>query len=931
MEPIAHNYSNEIVQTVREPLLVLDTNLRVVVCSPSFYRTFNTTPQQTVNRLIYELGNGQWDIPALRNLLDHLLPGNGHFDDYQVEHDFPGIGRRTMLLNARRLHDGPETPPLILLAIEDTTDRRRAELEITRQKAWFQTTLASIGDAVIATDPSACVIYMNPIAEAMTGWHSRDAQGRALADVFNIVNEESRTPVESPVSKSIRLGGIVGLANHTVLIAKDGTERPIDDSAAPIRDADGRITGVVMVFHDITDRRAAERMLAQSEDQYRTLFNSSEEGFCVIDLIFDDRGNAQDYRFLATNPAFEKQTGLSSSVGKRIRELAPDHDPQWFAMYGKVALTGKAIRFINEGKDAGDASFDIYAFRLGGAESRRVGLLFADISERRRAEQALANSELRYRRLFEAAHDGIIVMHAETHLISDVNPFMLKLLDQPREYFLGKALWQIGVFKNAAENDVAMQDCHARGSCKFQDVELKDRNGRPHPVEIVANLYQEADHRVIQCNLRDVSERVRAERERQAMLANEQSLRIESEAANRAKDTFLATLSHELRTPLNAILGWSVLLRSAPADQESVVEASTIIERNARMQQQLIEDVLDVSRIVSGKLWLEMKPAELSRIVEDAVSSVQQAADAKQIKIEVLVVSGASPIICDAARVQQMVWNLLTNAIKFSHNVGDIEVRVERVNSTARIIVTDHGEGIPADFLPHVFERFRQKDGSSTRKHGGLGLGLSIVRQLAELHGGSISAESEGPGKGAKFTLTLPVRAVAVLESGESRDNNRAHRVTAPVASGAADVPAPVRLDGLRILTVDDEADARAVIKAALEMAGARVAVADSVSRALELLPEVRPHLIVSDLSMPVQDGYDLIAQVRAKGEGYTARELPAIALTAYATPEDRRRVWAAGYQMHVAKPVDPHELTAVIASQLGLIGTVSRSTNRTV
>ena len=598
---------------------------------------------------------------------------------------------------------------------------------------------------------------MNPIAETMTGWQMREAQGKPVHEVFNIVNEESRKLVESPVSKAIRLGGIVGLANHTVLIAKDGSERPIDDSAAPIRDEEGRITGVVMVFHDITDRRAAERLLAQSEGQYRTLFNSSEEGFCVIDVIFDDRGNAEDYRFLATNPAFEKQSGLSSSVGKRIRELAPDHDVRWFELYGKVALTGKAIRFVNEGKAPGDPTFDIYAFRLGGAESRRVGLLFADISDRRRAEKSLKSSELRYRRLFEAAHDGILLLHSETHLINDVNPFMLELVDQPREYFIGRALWQIGIFPDAAANDLAMQQLHARGSHRFNDVDLKDRNGRPHPVEIVANLYHEDDHRVIQCNLRDVSERKRAERERQAMLANEQSLRIEAEAANRAKDTFLATLSHELRTPLTAILGWSVLLRSAATENEAVIEAAAVIERNARMQQQLIEDVLDVSRIVSRKLRLEMKHAELSKIIEDAVAAVQQAADAKDIKIDVHLISGASPIICDANRIQQVIWNLLTNAIKFSPRIGDIDVLVERVGSTARITVTDQGEGISAEFLPYVFERFRQQDGTSTRKHGGLGLGLSIVRQLVEMHGGSVSVESEGLGQGATFIVNLPV------------------------------------------------------------------------------------------------------------------------------------------------------------------------------
>jgi CheY-like chemotaxis protein len=332
---------------------------------------------------------------------------------------------------------------------------------------------------------------------------------------------------------------------------------------------------------------------------------------------------------------------------------------------------------------------------------------------------------------------------------------------------------------------------------------------------------------------------------------------------------------------------------------------------------QLIEDVLDVSRIVSGKLRLEMRSSELSRIIQDAIASVQPAADAKDIHIGIEIVPGASQIVCDAGRIQQVIWNLLSNAIKFSPRAGDIGVLVERANSMARITIRDSGEGISPEFLPHVFERFRQSDGTSTRKHGGLGLGLSIVRHLIELHGGTVEVQSAGLGQGAAFIINLPIRAVIDEQAGGDGTASAGH-LAAPDVAGASAV---VRLHGLRVLVVDDESDARNVIKAPLEHAGASVAAADSAATALKMLTDLHPHVVVSDISMPVRDGYELMKQIRSMGVGYGGRDLPAIALTAYARSEDRRRALVAGFQMHVAKPVDPNELAEVVASLAGRTG----------
>jgi len=532
-------YPNAIVQTIREPMLVLDGDLRIQLANPAFHRTFHVTPQQTLGLRIYELGNGQWDIPSLRKLLEEILPTDGQFNDYAVTHDFPHIGTRTILLNARRLHDGnDDKSALILLAFEDITERREAEIELNRQRTWFSTTLASIGDAVIATDADARCTFLNPVAERITGWTAQEAQGKPLHEVFNIVNEETRKLVESPVSKAIRMGAVVGLANHTVLISKNGTEWPIDDSAAPIRDEAGRVIGVVMVFHDITDRRASEQLL----------------------------------------------------------EI----------------------------------------------------------------------SEIRYRRLFEAAHDGILILDEKSRRITDVNPFMLRLLHYPREHFIGKELWEIGVFHDKAESQSAMETLKKRGSVRYENKPLLDRDGRQHAVEVVANVYQEDHSPVIQCNIRDISDRKRLEDERDAHLTNEQLLRMEAENANRAKDMFLATLSHEMRTPLNAIVGWLGILNARDCDDQSLREGLEVITRNTKSQVQLIEDVLDVSRIVSGKLRLEIRPCELVDTIRAGIESVRPSAEARGITLDVDLDPGASPAICDSTRIEQVVWNLVSNAVKFT-------------------------------------------------------------------------------------------------------------------------------------------------------------------------------------------------------------------------------------------------------------------------
>lgn len=416
-----------------------------------------------------------------------------------------------------------------------------------------------------------------------------------------------------------------------------------------------------------------------------------------------------------------------------------------------------------------------------------------------------------------------------------------------------------------------------------------------------ADTYTDALHRAQQ-----------RDEEKTQLLASERHARSVAEHANRMKDEFLATLSHELRTPLNAILGWAHLLRRQSQTDSELASGLESIERNARMQTQLIEDLLDMSRIVSGKIRLDIQRVTPISFIEPAIQTISPAAEAKHIRIEKILDPLAGPISADPNRLQQVMWNLLSNAVKFTPKNGKIQVLLERVNSHIEITVADTGEGIPPEFLPYVFDKFRQADASSTRKFGGLGLGLSIVKQLVELHGGTVGVKSAGPGQGATFIIHLPVSAA------HGDETVRIH----PAAAVEPQVQVkPQLLAGLKLLVVDDEPDARLLIKQILEEAGAHVSVASSANEGLSILDREKPDALLSDIGMPDVDGYQFIHKVRALPEN-KGKALPAIALTAFARSEDRTRSLLAGYQVHLSKPVEPAELLATVAAATGRAAT---------
>jgi PAS domain S-box-containing protein len=536
------------------------------------------------------------------------------------------------------------------------------------------------------------------------------------------------------------------------------------------------------------------------------------------------------------------------------------------------------------------------------------------LTEHQQAEEALRQSEERYRTIVETAHEGVWLMGLNASTIY-LNERMAKLLGYSAEEVIGRQVPEFCFPEDMASARERIAS-NLRGQAEAFDFRFRRRDGSElHVLASTSPVRDGRDHIVgVVGMFIDIAERKQAEREREELLARERQAREMAEAVNRSKDEFLALVSHELRAPLNAMLGWARILKTRKVDEAMMARAIDTIERSAESQQQLVDDLLDTARIITGKLRLEVMPVDLMPVIEAAVDVVRPAAEAKGIDIELALDTETGIITGDSGRLQQVIWNLLSNAVKFTPQNGHIEVRLSRVDPHVQISVSDTGRGINPEVLPYVFDRFHQADSSSTRRYGGLGLGLSLVRHLVELHGGTISAESAGEGRGSTFTINLPLRAVRA----PSEDLD--HRSL----TGDGGTAFQAALSDLRVLVVDDETNARELVTAVLEQYGARVTAVASVAEALMVIragePALSPDVIISDLGMPDEDGYTLIHRVREL-DAERGRQIPAVALTAYGRATDRIRALSAGFQMHVAKPVEPVELAMVVASLTGRAG----------
>ena len=757
--------------------LVLDAGLRVQAASKSFCTVFQVAPGQAAGIELGELGNGQWNIPTLLTRLNELPKIDGRFDDLQVEHEFPALGRRTMLLSAQRLSGEDGQNGMILLSIRDTTGQEHAEAEACDLLAQCRPTLASIGYAVIVTGPEGSITFLNAVAEKITGWCHSDALHKHLADIFNTVNERSFQTDETLFTRAVREGK-ADLAKHTVLIARDGTEWPIDGHIGPILDASGRLTGVVLVFEDVSNRR--------------------------------------------------------------------------------------------------------------------------------QAEQELEISEVRYRRLFESAHDGILILDAVSTKVLHVNPFMADLLGYPREYFLKKELWEIGVFQDAEMSKKAMVMLQTAGQIRYEDLPLQHKDGRHVPVEFVSNVYREGRRNVIQCNIRDITERKRLSQD----LADA-SLR--AEAANRSKSEFLANMSHEIRTPMGAILGFSEMLLTKSAEECAKVGCIQMIRRNSLHLLELINEILDLSKVEAGQMKVDITSFDLLELLSEIVSLVGPRAKEKGLAFEVTLLDSVPRLIrTSAMRLRQILLNLLDNAVKFTES-GRVGMKIADEgaggpNIVLRVEVTDSGIGMTPQQLAQLFVPFTQGDASITRKFGGTGLGLTISRQLARILGGDITATAQS-GIGSAFTLKV--------DGGPSAGVERVQTLSGPALPTNANqkIRCDIRLRG-RILLVDDGDDNQRLLQMQLGDAGASVTTAWNGRIAIDLAANQTFDLILMDMQMPVMDGYTATKELRSQG-----LTLPIIALTAYAMAEDREKCMASGCSGYLSKPIDQETLLKTVHKYLGNAG----------
>ncbi len=524
--------------------------------------------------------------------------------------------------------------------------------------------------------------------------------------------------------------------------------------------------------------------------------------------------------------------------------------------------------------------------------------------------------------LIESADDAIVSKTLEG-IITSWNQGAERIFGYTADEVIGKSVTILMPPDHIDEEPAILARLRAGERIDHYETIRVTKDGRHIHISLTVSPIKGPDGTVVGASkiARDISEQRRAQKALKQAYAEAERARNEAEQAvvekerlykqaeesSRLKEEFLATISHELRTPLSAILGWTRMLRLGQLSEEDKSKALDTIERNARAQAQLIDDLLDVSRIVTGKLRMDVRPADPKSFIDAAVEAVRPAADAKGVRVQKVIDTGAVAIPGDPVRLQQVVWNLLSNAIKFTPRGGRVQIRSERVNSHLEIVVSDTGQGIAPDFLPHVFDRFRQADQKTSRTHGGMGLGLAIVRHLVELHGGTVRATSEGVGQGATFTVMLPITPVYQVDSSGGRVHPGARELL-PVHDSDD------RLDGLTILVVDDEPDTRDLLKKGLEYCGAQVRLAGSAAEALAALRVSVPDVLISDIGMPEMDGYDLIRQIREL-QTNNCHRVAAIALTAYTRVEDRLHALRAGYDMHVPKPVELTELVAVAVS----------------
>lgn len=761
-------------------------------------------------------------------------------------------------------------------------ERERAEQAARASEQLLRTTLANFPTVIAFKDREGRFIDVNPAVERVLGLEKVQIVGRTVYDFASkeLADDIHRHDVE--VMATRRAGQyeeVVQLPNRTAHIL---------DTHFPLIDPEGEVYGTGHIAHDITAIKAAQEALRVNERKLTALMDATTESIWLLDRDTVLAANAMAARRVGLTPETVRGISWKSLGPSEVAALRTDK-------LAEVYASGQPVRFEDE---RAGMRFDhtFYPVFDDNGTVLAVAAYSRDVTEQRKAEEGLR--EMSQRLDYHVKHSPLAVIEFGPDMrLTRWTGGAERLFGWTAEEVLGK---RISDFRWVYEDDqpdvhrVSRSLRNGRESGRFS----ANRNYRKDGTVVFCEWYNSSlidssgKLRSLLSLVLDVTDRKRLEQE---LRAQAQQLTT----ANRLKDDFLATLSHELRTPINAILGWAQILQMGGLTADRVHHGLETIVRNSRLQAQLVEDLLDVSRIVTGGVRLDIQQVDVRQVVDHALDAVRPGADAKQLAVLAVVDPGLT-LAADPVRLQQVLWNLLSNGVKFTPRGGSVRVSARSAGAEVEISVSDSGVGIQADFLPHVFERFRQADSSPTREHGGLGLGLAIVRHIVELHGGTVAAASEGTGRGTTFTVRLPV--VAAQPGDTTRTDGHA---LAGHPRGD--------LNGLRVLAVDDDEDARDVIASMLTASGADVQCAASAGEALDLLAPFDPHVLVSDIAMPGIDGYSLIRRVRAAGTPHA--QIPAIAVTAYGSATDRNAVLSAGFDRHITKPVAAEQLITMIAS----------------
>ena len=777
--------------------------------------------------------------------------------------------------------------------VRDVTDRKVSESEALDEHRRLAFHVENTPLAVIEWDHEFKVLRWSPAAQKLFGWNAEEVLGKRFSEWEFVVQED--LDVVNQVGRRQNQGQEQHNISRNRNYTKLGSILHCEWYNSALYNEAGKLVSVLSLVLDVTVATRIEEALRRSEAQYRLLFESNPQPMWVYDLA--------TLRFLAVNDAAVRHYGYSRAefLDMTIKDIRPPETVQ--SLVDHLASRGSGPNYAGEWqhrkKDGTDITVAITASLLTFAGRPAEFVLVQDVTERKKAEGALRLSEDRYRDLVDNSHELICTHDLEGRVLS-VNPWAARVLGYPQGSIVGKNI-RGGLLPEYRDRfDEYLRTVTTEGSARGV-MKVRTATGEIRLWEYYNTLRTEGVEKpIVRGMAHDVTERRHA-------LKREKEARMEAEAANRVKDEFLSTLSHELRTPLTAIMGWADLLLHDEVEPEKRRTAIETIFRNANSQCQLINDLLEVSRIITGKLRLDFVACELDAVIEAAAESIRPTAEAKGVRLQVLLEPNVGSVFGDHERLQQVVWNLLSNGVKFTRKGGLVQVTLQRINSHVEIVVNDTGVGIKSDFLPHVFDRFRQADGSTTRNYGGLGLGLAIVRHLVELHGGTAWAESAGEDQGAKFTVRLPSMTGSEHQPDEV--------LSQPAVSAVeAREKQPASLHGLRVLVIDDEYDARTLLTAMLERCGAQVVAVGSAREGLDSLQGWMPDVLIADIGMPVEDGYALIKKVRALPRE-RGGQTPALALTAYARTEDRVRALAEGYQVHLAKPVDRYELAGVVAN----------------